>query len=318
MISAIFPGQGSQATGMGKFLYDNFKTAKQTYEEASDAIKLNLVKLCFEGPDDELQLTPNTQPALLTTSIATARVLKEVANIPFNYTAGHSVGEYASFVLADVMSFHDAVIAVRKRGEYMQEAVPLGKGGMIAVMGLDAEQVAQLCNWAEEQTGLSPLSPANYNAPGQVVCSGSQKLIDWLHKNLDKNIFNPPPAKMRLIPLKVSAPFHCSLMRPAEEKMRSLLEVLPLNNATLPVVQNFTAYEETASQILRENLILQVSGPVKWTQSIEYMCSKGVNKAIELGHGKVLAGLVKKINAEMEVYNINSLEDLKNLETLQV
>ena len=314
MVSALFPGQGSQQPGMGKFLYDNFKVAKETFEEASDAIKMDLKKLCFEGPEEDLQLTHNTQPALLTVSTVTARVLNEITPIKFSYTAGHSVGEYAAFVYSGAMSFSDALVAVRKRGEFMQEAVPLGEGAMVAVMGLSAEQADQLCQWAEQESELKPISPANYNAPGQVVCSGSQKLVEWLQKNIKKEIFNPPPAKLRLIPLKVSAPFHCALMKPAEEKMRIVLEDMPIKNAQPPVVQNFTASEETQAATLRENLILQVSGSVRWLQSIEYMSQKGVRQAIELGHGKVLAGLVKKINPNLKVFNTNNLDDLKTVE----
>ncbi|MCB0391490.1 MAG: ACP S-malonyltransferase [Bdellovibrionales bacterium] len=316
MISALFPGQGSQQTGMGKFLFDNFKVAKVTFEEASDAIQLDLKKLCFDGPEEDLQLTFNTQPALITVSIATARVLQEVCPLPYQFTAGHSVGEYAAFVVSKAMSFTDAIKAVRKRGEFMQEAVPVGKGGMLAVMGLSVEQTDFLCEWAEQETDLKPLSAANYNSPGQIVCSGSAKIIEWLQKNFNKEIFSPPPSKVRLIPLKVSAPFHCSMMEPAENKMRYVLEDMVINSAKIPIVQNFTACEEVNAASLRENLIRQISGPVKWMQSIEYMHSKGINKAIEIGNGKVLSGLVKKIAPDFEVYNLNCLEDLKALEEL--
>ncbi|MCB9027044.1 MAG: ACP S-malonyltransferase [Bdellovibrionaceae bacterium] len=316
MISALFPGQGSQQTGMGKFLYENFSVAKNIFEEASDAIKINMKKLCFDGPEEDLQFTPNTQPALLTVSIVTARVVKETIGISFDFTAGHSVGEYASFVLAESLTFKDAVVAVRRRGEFMQEAVPLGQGGMVAVMGLNSEQVEKLCQWAEKSSGLSPLSPANYNAPGQIVCSGSQKLIEWVQNNSAKDIFEPPVTKMRLIPLKVSAPFHCSLMKPAEDKMRIILEDTPFADAKTPIVQNFTAKEESKASVLRENLIRQITGPVRWIQSVENLAKRDVKSGIELGSGKVLSGLIKKIDPEFTVYSVNNLEELKKLEQI--
>ncbi len=316
MISALFPGQGSQQTGMGKFLFENFSTAKQTFEEASDIINIDLKKLCFDGPDEELQLTQNTQPAILTVSIATARVLAEISNIKFDHTAGHSVGEYASFVLSNSLSFSDAVLAVRKRGEFMQEAVPVGKGGMIAVMGLSPEQTEFMCEWAKKESGLSPISAANYNAPGQIVCSGAQNLVEWLKTNVKKEIFKDPPKKLRLIPLKVSAPLHCSMMAPAEEKMSLILNDMQFSDAEIPIMQNFTAKSTTDATELKINLIKQITGAVKWQQSIDNLCNQSVKTGVELGTGNVIAGLVKKINPEVKIYSTNSLEDLKLLESL--
>jgi len=316
MWNALFPGQGSQRVGMGRHLFDNFDVAKRSFEEASDTLKIDFKKLCFEGPESDLQLTQNTQPALLLVSVATFETVKSInSDIKFEYSAGHSVGEYAACVTTGCLKFADALRAVRHRGEFMQQAVPVGKGGMVAVMGLTPQQVEQMCNWAEKESGLSPLEPANFNAPGQIVCSGSQKLISWLKINLKKEIFDPAPAKLRLIPLKVSAPFHCSLMKPAEANMKTVLNDIPFESAQTPIVQNFTASAETEGETIRKNLIHQISGPVRWIESVELMSASPEAKAIEFGAGTLLKGLVAKIAGDkMPVLSTQSLEDLKTLE----
>lgn len=313
---ALFPGQGSQSVGMGRFLFDEFPIARQTFEEASDALKIDFKKLCFDGPESELQLTENTQPALLLVSTATFRVINTLIGLDITAGAGHSVGEYAAVVAAGSVGFTEALQAVRVRGQAMQKAVPVGLGGMVAVMGLSEEQVVRLCKWTEESSGVKPLEPANFNAPGQVVISGSQKAIDWLRANAKTEIFAPETPRMKLIPLSVSAPFHCSLMKPAEEEMALVLGATKFSKAQWPVVQNVTARETTDAETLRSNLVKQVSGAVRWTGCMARLKELGVNRSIEFGAGRVLSGLAKKIDSNVEApLNINTLEDIMALES---
>ena len=319
--SFIFPGQGSQAPGMGQFLYNEFAIAKNTFEEASDALSFDMKKLCFQGSEEDLALTENTQPALLTTSVATARVLKNIFGLTVEATAGHSIGEYSSFVEGHVFSFTDAVKAVRKRGQAMQSAVPVGQGSMTAILGLDEAQVLFLCQWAEKNSGFKPVEAANFNCDGQIVISGSSKALHWLKDNFKSEIFAqnglPEPRRAKLIPLQVSAPFHCDLMKPAEEKMRVFLNTITFQNSSLPIYQNFHAKAETNAAILKENLIKQISGSVKWTQSLLQMKQAHHRRFIECGHGTVLKGLLKKIDPEFEVFSTQNLEDLKLIEAAQ-
>lgn len=321
MYTLLFPGQGSQQPKMGKFLYDNFKMAKEIFEEASDAINLNMSKLCFDSTDSELALTENTQPALLLVSTTTQIILRKEFGVKASATAGHSIGEYASMVAANVMSFPDAMRAVRLRGQSMQSAVPVGTGGMVAVLGLEPELVHALCQWVVEKSGFSPLSPANDNSPGQIVISGSMKAIEWLKTHFKPDIFSEilpetltaqRPLKAKLIPLSVSAPFHCEMMKPAEKIMETFLNKLEFKNAEFPIIQNVNAQVETSGQKLRENLIRQISAPVLWTQSVRELKKQGFTRCIECGNGKVLSGLIKKIDAEaFQVFNTNNLDDFK-------
>ncbi len=290
----LFPGQGSQTVGMGKFLYENFKIVQNLYEEASDTLKLDFKRLCFSGPDEDLNLTANTQPALLLVGNSAYQILKENAGLKCQQFAGHSVGEYAACVAAGALSFTDALTAVRKRGEYMQSAVPVGQGGMVAVMGLDASQVKQLCAWAEKTSGLKPLEPANYNSPGQIVCSGSAELIEWLKLNIAQAEIEPKPTRLKLIPLKVSAPFHCSMMKPAEEKMQQVLQTMKFSPIDNPVVQNFSASATKDPKTIKANLVQQVSGPVRWIETVESFVQANFLRGIEFGPGSVLSGLNKK------------------------
>lgn len=314
MWSLLFPGQGSQSPGMGKFLHSEFKIAKETFEEASEAIQLDMKKLCFDSAESDLALTENTQPALLCVSTATQRVLRQEVPVKVAAAAGHSIGEYAALVSADVIPFAQAMKAVRRRGQAMQTAVPRGEGGMVACLGLDEPQVRWLCEWSEKESGFSPLSPANFNSPGQVVISGSQHALEWLKNNFKAELIPGSPRRAKLIPLNVSAPFHCAMMAPAENEMREVLTSIAFKNAAFPIYQNLHAKPETEAVNLRENLIRQISAPVLWSQSIEAMKSNRLITMIECGHGQVLKGLVKKIDETLQVYSLNSIEDLKLIE----
>ena len=320
--SILFPGQGSQTPGMGKFLFEEFKEAREIFEEASDALQFDIKKLCFTGSEADLALTENTQPALLTVSVATAKVLIKQFGVICEKTAGHSIGEYSSLVLGEVISFNEAVKSVRFRGQAMQSAVPQGQGGMTATLGLDQQQVEFLCKHAVEQSGFGPLSPANYNCDGQIVISGNLKTLNWLKENFKPEIFlanNIPEAKRaKLIPLAVSAPFHCAMMKPAEEKMALFFLNTQFNDSKISIIQNVHAKSETHGDALKKNIIAQVSAPVKWTQSMQHLKTFEQPHTIECGNGQVIKGLLKKIDADFfKVYSTNSLDDLKLIETAQ-
>lgn len=316
MKAFLFPGQGSQSVGMGQFLYNEFKIARETFEEASDVLALDMKKLCFNESIETLSLTENTQPALLTVSTATSRVLQTIFGLKPSVTAGHSIGEYASVVLAQVLPFRDALRAVRLRGQAMQSAVPVGEGGMTATLGLNAEQALFLCEWAQKQTGLRPLSPANYNCDGQIVISGNLKILEWLKTNFKADVLPGEPKKAKLIPLQVSAPFHCEMMKPAEIKMAHFFQNITFSNAQIPVIQNVTATSYTEGDVIKKNLITQVCASVMWTQSMLELKKMNVPCVFEVGQGSVLKGLMKKIDAEFfKVYSTSSLDDLKVIET---
>lgn len=312
----VFPGQGSQAPGMGQFLFENFQEAKEVYEEASEAISVDLKKLCFEGSESELQLTHNTQPALLVTSTATYRALQKQFGLKPKGGAGHSIGEYAALVTAGSLDLATATRAVRERGLAMQQAVPVGQGGMAAVIGLDEIQVRHLCQWTEEQSQQKPLSPANFNCPGQIVISGSKAALDWLKDHFKPEELPGSPKKAKLIPLAVSAPFHCALMAPAEKKMRDFFASTTLKDPLFPIIQNFKADIEKDKSAIKESLIRQISAPVLWTQTMQKAMDLGWNQVIEVGHGQVLKGLFKKMSGDFfQLHTTSSLEDLKLIES---
>ncbi|MCK6597907.1 MAG: ACP S-malonyltransferase, partial [Bdellovibrionaceae bacterium] len=266
MAVLLFPGQGSQSPKMGEFLFENFSIAKETFAEASEALKIDMTKLCFQGTEAELALTENTQPALLCVSTASQRVLIKEFGINAEAAAGHSIGEYAALVAAGSVSFSDAMRAVRIRGQAMQSAVPLGQGGMMAVLGLDNDQVKWLCEWTEKNSKHTPISPANFNSPGQIVISGSSECLKWLKENFNAELIPGSPKRAKLIPLNVSAPFHCQMMNSAQEKMKEVLSAISFNKPTFPIIQNFNATFVSDPNTLRQNLISQVSAPVLWTQ----------------------------------------------------
>lgn len=312
----LFPGQGSQAPKMGAYLFENFPTFRNTIAEASEAISVDIQKLIYEGSETDLALTANTQPALLSVSVGTFRVLNEIASLKIDAAAGHSIGEYAALVSAGVMEFSTAMKAVRLRGEVMQSAVPVGEGGMVAVLGLDTEQVTWLCTWAEKESGFKPLSPANFNSPGQVVISGSMKCIEWLKANFKAELIPGSPKRAKLIPLNVSAPFHCSMMEPAQEKMNQFLSTVTFSNPQFPIIQNFNAQLVTNPTELKLNLVQQVSAPVLWTQTMQLLESKSWFTGIECGYGSVVKGLFKKMeNPNFKILSSQSAADLEAIKT---
>ena len=307
-IAFLFPGQGSQAVGMGKDLFDNFPAAKQVFEEADEALGFPLGAMCFEGNEEDLQLTANTQPAILATSIAALRVMESEGYAKPAYAAGHSLGEYSALVAAGVLDFADAVRTVRSRGTYMQEAVPLGVGAMAAILGLDVETIEDGC--AEAAQG-QVCSSANINSPSQVVIAGNSEAVDRACE-----ILKGKGAK-RAIKLNVSAPFHCGLMMPAEERLAVDLQELRYGGFNFPVVHNVDAEENNDPTRVADALKRQVSSTVRWLESIRKLRSLGVENFIEVGPGKVLTGLLRQIDREATGLNVEDSASLRStLETL--
>ena len=306
MIAFIFPGQGSQKVGMGQALANAFPECRAVFDEADAALGEPLSRLCFEGPDDQLRLTENTQPALLTTSIAAARLL-DARGIRPAVMAGHSLGEYSAHVAAGTFSIADAVRIVRRRGRYMQEAVPVGTGAMAAVLGLDRDLVAQAC--AEAAEG-EVVSPANLNAPGQVVISGTSGGV------LRAGERARALGARRVVPLPVSAQFHCALMRPAEERLAPELRAMAVSTPRVPVVANVDAQMKTDAASAIEALVRQVSAPVRWEEVVSVLASAGVRAYVEVGPGTVLSGLVRKIDREARVATFETPADLDAVERL--
>ena len=315
MWAALFPGQGSQTIGMGRFYYEQFQTAKRLFESASDELKIDFKKLCFEGPEEKLTLTQNAQPAIVLVSCTAWFCLAEEMDLSFiKYTAGHSVGEYSAMVSAGVLPLNSALTAVRKRGLYMSECCPPGQGGMSALIGSSPEDAKSFCQWVEKASGHTPLETANFNSPEQTVLSGSSAALDWARKHYQEYSFSSK--KIRLIPLKVSAPFHSSLMEPAREKMETFLNTLSFKTPDKMIVQNTVAKTVNQSEVLRNNLIEQVKAPVLWLQSIQYLFEQGCHSFLELGEGKVLSGLMKKTDSAKTVAHFHNLDDIQKLKNL--
>ncbi|HZS95405.1 MAG TPA: ACP S-malonyltransferase [Terriglobales bacterium] len=306
-IAFLFPGQGSQAVEMGKELAAQHAVARQTFEEADEALGYKLSQLCFEGPEEQLRLTEITQPAILTTSVAAWRVLKEKGVSP-SFVAGHSLGEYSAHVAAGTFAFADAVRTVRHRGKYMQEAVPVGVGAMAAILGMELEKVSAVC--AEAAQG-EICDAANINSGEQIVISGNTAAVERAAK------LGSERGAKRAVMLPVSAPFHCSLMKPAQDRLAVDLAALPFQNPSIPVVCNVDAAPVTDATASRDALVRQVTGSVKWQQSIQLLIARGVERFVEVGPGKVLCGLMRQIDRSKPCSNVGDAASLqKTLEQL--
>jgi [acyl-carrier-protein] S-malonyltransferase len=307
-IALLFPGQGSQAVGMGKDLAEKYPAARQTFEEADEALGYKLSTVCFEGPEDQLRLTEITQPAILTASIATLRVLETRIPKPC-YVAGHSLGEYSAHVAAGTFRFADAVRTVRSRGKYMQEAVPVGVGAMAAILGMDLDKVTGVCHDAAQG---EVCEPANINSPEQIVISGNTAAVERAAKLADER----GAKRAKLLP--VSAPFHCSLMKPAQDRLQADLDALRLQNPVYPVACNVDADLVTDDLRARDTLVRQVTGSVKWEQCMRLLIAQGVRTFIEVGPGKVLCGLMRQIDRSKTCLNVSDDATLaKALEALR-
>jgi [acyl-carrier-protein] S-malonyltransferase len=303
MIAFVFPGQGAQKVGMGKALADSFPVCREALAEADAALGESLSGLCFEGPADKLQLTENTQPAILAMSVAALRLV-ESRGVRAAFAAGHSLGEYSAHVAAGTISYADALRTVRRRGRYMQEAVPVGEGAMAAILGLDEDGVTRAC--AETMTELSGrvVSAANLNAPGQIVIAGHADAVTRAGERAKEL------GAKRAIALAVSAPFHCALMKPAQDRLEPELRALSVSNPAIPVVANVDAEPKRDAPSSIDALVRQVSSPVRWEQVVRRLIAEGVTTFVELGPGSVLAGLIRKIDRGVQVMGIEDEQGL--------
>jgi [acyl-carrier-protein] S-malonyltransferase len=297
----LFPGQGSQTVGMGKELVEKYGVAKDIFARADQALGFSLTDLIFEGPEEDLRKTTNTQPAILTVSVAALTVLEKEGLKP-NMVAGHSLGEYSALVAAGVIAFEDAVQLVRKRGAFMQEAVPLGEGSMAAILGMDRAVVVDICKQA---SAIGVVQAVNFNCPGQIVIAGAVKAVEKAVEMLKE------AGAKRAVMLPVSAPFHCSLMKPAAEKLAVELEKVKFYDARIPVVANINASLMTDKDVIKSSLVAQAASPVLWEDCIKTMVNEGVQKFVEVGPGKVLTGFTKKIDKDAMMFNV---EDGASLE----
>lgn len=302
-VAFVFPGQGSQTVGMCKGFYDEYQVARRVFEEADEALGFSITKMCFEGPEDELRLTFNTQPAILTASVACAAVLKE-NGVACDVAAGHSLGEYSALVAAGAISFADAVRTVRKRGQFMQEAVPVGEGTMAAVLGLDNDKIVEVCQTVEKNSGKE-VQAVNFNCPGQVVIAGATEAVNLAIEDLKA------AGAKRAILLPVSAPFHSTLMQPAADRLKEVLDGVQFSDAAFPVIANVTAKPVVKAEEIKELLVKQAACPVLWETSMHTMIDMGVETFVEVGPGKVLCGFTKKIDKTKTGLNV---EDAASLE----
>lgn len=308
-LAFIFPGQGSQFVGMGADVIEAFPEARAFFETADQKLDFSLSEIILKGPAETLTQTAYTQPAILTVSAALLQLLSE-AGIRPDYAAGHSLGEYSALVCSGVLSFEDAVYAVRKRGLFMEEAVPSGKGAMAAVLGLKSDKLAEVCRQVSAD-GFS-VQLANLNTPSQIVISGTKEGVEQASEQAKQ------AGARRVVPLQVSGPFHSELMRPAAQKMKDVLDGLSIRDAVIPVIANVTATAESEADDIRENLIRQLYSPVRWVESVEALKTSGVDTYVEVGPGNVLSGLVKKIDRKAQLIQVNDVETLKSaIQTLK-
>ena len=310
----LFPGQGSQYVGMGKALSERFEVARIVYKEADSVLGWEISRLCFEGPEEELNLTAKTQPAILATSIAAWKVLENSINRTdflrwCSFVAGHSLGEYTALVVAGGLRFADAIALVEKRGQYMQQAVPQNSGAMLAILGLEKHQVEEICR---EASTLGVVSPANLNCPGQVVIAGNRAAVD------QASVLARDRGAKKIIPLTVSVPSHCALMEPACHQLQSVLESTFFSDLSVPLVNNAGARMLTSAMKVRESLVAQLRSPLLWEDSIRLMMSQGVDTFVEVGPARVLSGLVRKIDRKVGVFNVEDVDSLgKTIEVLK-
>ena len=304
MNALLFPGQGSQIVGMGSEFYKNFDIVRKIFDQADKKLKFSITKLILEGPENELQLTKNTQPAILTVSYSIFKVLKEKFNFnSFDFFAGHSLGEYTALVCSGSLDFDDALYLLHERGKAMQQSVPVGKGSMRAGLGMKTTEITELIKFIDIE-GVCEI--ANDNAEGQVIISGDKTSVGIFQNSLKQK-------KIKSIPLKVSAPFHCSLMKQAAKTMEDKINNTKFKNPSLKIVNNVTAKPEINSNIIKHLLIQQIFSSVKWRESLINMKDAGVNNFVEIGPGKALTGMVKRTLKEVNSFSINSIADIKNL-----
>ncbi len=310
-LAFIYPGQGSQYSGMGRSLYRDYPEGRAVFEEADETLHFHLSRICFEGTEDELKLTHITQPAILTHSIALFRVMEKRIPMP-HFVAGHSLGEYSALVSAQSLSFSDAVITVKLRGEYMQEAVPVGKGAMAAILGLRSEEVDTIC---QEVSEGDVVASANYNAPAQTVIAGETQAVERAIQMAKER------GAKKAMKLAVSAPFHCELMRPAQEKLAKHMETIRFNDLSFPLVSNVDAKLTSRGDHAKDALIRQVSNPVRWEASMKLLQEKDVRILVEVGPGKILAGLGKRIDTAFKIYQTDESKSfdqmMKELESVK-
>ncbi len=300
-LAFVFPGQGAQKVGMGKDFYDNYDVAKKMFKEADEALGYSIMKMCFEGPEEDLKLTANTQPAILTISCIANEILKENGIQP-EITGGHSLGEYSALVAAGVLNFQDAVALVHKRGSYMQEAVPVGEGGMAAIIGVDRDKIVEVC---QQVSAESPVQAVNFNCPGQIVIAGATKGVELAVEEL-----KTAGAKKAVI-LPVSAPFHSTLMKPAAEKLAVELDKVTISDAKIPVVANVSAEILTKAEDIKASLVAQAASPVLWEDCVARMKEFGADVLLEAGPGKTLCGFNRRIDKTITSLNV---EDVASLE----
>ena len=306
MKAILFPGQGSQIVGMGSEFYNNFPSVKKIFEEADDVLNFKISKIILEGPSEELKLTQNTQPAILVVSYSIFTILKNEYNYKLDtvkFFAGHSLGEYSALLCANSLTFKDALYLLFQRGKFMQEAVPVGEGAMLAVLGSD---ISDINKYILKLNTKGVCEIANDNANGQTIVSGNTKLIEELQSELKKN-------KKKSILLPVSAPFHCSLMKPASNAMEKIIKSINFKKPNFKIVTNVTAEAEEDETKLKQLLIQQIYTKVRWRESINYMIKKSVQEFVEIGPGKVLSGLIKRIAPDKNSFSINSIDDIKNI-----